>query len=109
MAEPRRTDIPLGKDNAVTRQYLSWLWRKTDRHVRKQIEQFRQDPDADDVIISHSDGKGYWRSKDVEEIKGYKAEIDSRINSLHILSMAAYRIIENLTTDVDETQCDLPF
>ncbi len=49
--------IPFGKENAVSRQYLSIATGMSDRKVRMQIAQARRDY----PILNLSDGKGYYR------------------------------------------------
>lgn len=58
--------IPAGKENAVSRQYLSALTGKSDRTLRKLIEQAR---DKGHVIINDQDGAGYYRPTDILEVE----------------------------------------
>ena len=66
-------DIPVGKQNAVTKEVLTVKWGMTERGVRKVIQELRLADFGDDyIIISLSTGKGYYKSNDLEEIKAYK-------------------------------------
>lgn len=49
--------IPFGKENAVSREYLSIATGMSDRKVRLQIAQARREH----PILNLSDGKGYYR------------------------------------------------
>lgn len=76
--------IPLGKGNAVSREYLSAKTRMSDRRVRKYIEYAREDGEA---ILNAQDGKGYYYSDDPVEIAQFVYQEQSR----------AYAILKRLT------------
>lgn len=52
--------IPVGKENAVSRQFLSLLLGTSDREMRKAINAARRDGH---VICNTQDGRGYFRSE----------------------------------------------
>lgn len=54
-----------GKKNAVSRTELSIRTGFSDRVVRRSIEILRRDF----IILNDQDGKGYYRSDDVQEIR----------------------------------------
>ncbi len=58
------TNIPLGKDNAVTRDGLRNLTGMSDRAVRKMIESARG---YGYLILNDGDGKGYYQSTNPDE------------------------------------------
>lgn len=58
--------IPFGRENAVTRQALCTRTGLSDRKVREQIEQARRDGC---IIINNQDGKGYYRTDNLDEIE----------------------------------------
>lgn len=60
------TYIPEGKENAVTREQLCSLTGLSDRSVRQLIENARMEGV---LIINAQDGKGYFRSNDVKDIR----------------------------------------
>ena len=81
--------IPIGRDAAISRYALSEAWGCTDRVVRMIIHDIREahngdwnstDPDIRDyaVLSSSTNGVGYWRSCDPEEIARYNREVESR-------------------------------
>lgn len=57
--------IPFGKDRAVTRKLLVAKTGLPDRAVRKAIEELRRSF----IIINDQDGKGYYRSYDLDDIE----------------------------------------
>jgi biotin operon repressor len=73
--EPRMSDrneivldaIPYGKDRAVTREYLAAKTGLPDRQVRKAIEEIRRSH----IILNDQDGKGYYRSYDLDDIERF--------------------------------------
>ena len=59
--------IPYGKDRAVTREYLTAKTGLPDRQVRKAIEEIRRNH----IILNDQDGKGYYRSYDLDDIERF--------------------------------------
>ena len=75
----RVEDIPIGAENAITRQQLAALWHTDDRTVRERIAKLRGEDNGDDyVIVSHSDGRGYYRTNNANEIRHYFNETMNR-------------------------------
>lgn len=74
-------DIPVGKENAVTRAQLAKKWGVDDRTVRYRIAAMRAEDNGDDyIIVSHSRGgvKGYYRTDNPEEIRHFFMETKKR-------------------------------
>lgn len=70
--------IPEGRENAITRLELATRLRMPDREVRRQIEQARlqtvEEPAAPVILVDY-DGRGYWRTKDLDEMEAcYRRE-----------------------------------
>lgn len=59
--------IPFGKENAVTREYLTAKTGLPDRQVRKAIEEIRRNH----IVLNDQDGKGYYRSYDLNDIERF--------------------------------------
>ena len=59
--------IPFGKENAVTREYLTAKTGLPDRQVRKAIEEIRRNH----IVLNDQDGKGYYRSYDLDDIERF--------------------------------------
>ncbi len=72
-------DIPLSKEKARSRKILSAIWGVSDRTVRNIIQKLRMMDNGDDmVIISSSNGKGYYRTSDRDAIRAFHKETNSR-------------------------------
>lgn len=71
--------IPVGKENAVTREMLTTLSGLPDRTVRKLIEIARIEGV---IIVNDSDGKGYYISEDPEDIRRQMATNHHRAMSI---------------------------
>ncbi len=71
--------IGIGKNNAVTRDYLRECTAMTDRVIRKEIEQARRDGV---IIINNQDGKGYYISEDLDDIEKQYKQNNSRAMSI---------------------------
>ena len=71
--------IPWGKENAITRPALAARTGWPDRAVRRSIEELRRAH----IILNDQDGKGYYRSYDLQDI--YRAYRQERARALAIL------------------------
>ena len=71
--------IPFGKNNAVSRQGLAAAMGMTDMSMRKAISQARREGL---VIINDQDGRGYYRSDDIKDIKRQRDQTHHRAMSL---------------------------
>ena len=72
-------DIPIGKENAITKKALQVKWRMTASAVRRTIQELRAADFGDNmVIISRSSGSGYYRTNNLDEIIAYKQEVLNR-------------------------------
>lgn len=58
--------IPFGRENAIPRRDLAEKLSMSDREMRKAIEQTRREGM---FIICRPDGRGYYRSTDLAELK----------------------------------------
>lgn len=73
------TDIPIGRNNAITRRGLMKLWNCKDRTVRRNVAQLRASGEHSEyAILSTSHGDGYWRSNDRAEIQQFILETNAR-------------------------------
>ena len=63
--------IPFGRDHAIRRDALAAKTGLEDRQVRKAIEEIRRTH----IILNDQDGKGYYRSYDLQDIlRSYRQE-----------------------------------
>lgn len=78
------TDIPVGRENAISRKNLAELWACDDRTVRARIARLRCKNCEDGMfIVSHSQGgvKGYYRTNKPDEIRHFVHEGRKRIRN----------------------------
>lgn len=92
-----REHIPVGRENAVTRRQLCEATGLNDREVRKQISQLRSVDDGTDmVIVSLSNGRGYYRTNNPDEIRHFIAEMRKRnrmvFRTIRTAELVAHRI-----------------
>lgn len=93
------TDIPIGRENAISRQDLTRLWHVDDRTARYRIAQFRNKMPADNYfVVSYSRGgvKGYYRTDNADEIMRYVAETCKRLSNTALPLTNAKRILARI-------------
>ena len=93
----KREMIPFGKENAVSRDVLAKLTGMSDRRLRYDISRLRREDDETNVIIvSTSDGRGYYRTDNIDEIEHFVREMAHRITSIveaiKVAKLAAKRL-----------------
>lgn len=95
--EEMYNSIPVGSENAISKEVLQSLWgMKSERSVRQTISDLRQIDNGDSyVIVSFSNGKGYYRTDDPKEIANFKREIISRAKNTFAPLKKANRILLN--------------
>ena len=72
--------IPIGKDNAITKQKLCELTGiKDERLIRDAI---KRQVEKGVPILSSSGHKGYWYSEDIDEIAEFIRENEHRSNAI---------------------------
>ena len=84
--------IPYGKENAVDRFWLMDATGLPDRQVRKLIQSARN---RGEIILNDQDGRGYYRSRDVAELKRqYKANQHRAMSILYQQRHLARMIVQ---------------
>ena len=80
MLDKMYDSIPIGKENAISKERLQTLWGLTnERAVRKTIAELRKIDNGDNFIIASTSGcKGFYKTDDPEEILKYKKETLNR-------------------------------
>ena len=89
-------DIPIGAENAITRNELAAIWGVSDREARRRIAVLRADDNGDGyVIVSHSRGgvHGYYRTNDTETIMSYAKEVYNRARNTFIPLRKAQHVL----------------
>ena len=72
-------DIPIGAENAITREALARKWHTNDRTAREIIAKLRAEDNGDGyVIVSHSNGRGYYRTDNIDQIRHFFHETMNR-------------------------------
>ena len=79
----RIDDIPVGRENAISRSELARKWGVSDRIARRYVAYLRTiDDGTNHVIVSVSRFSGYYRTNDVQEIRWFIAEMTKRIRNI---------------------------
>ena len=93
----KREMIPYGKENAVSRDELARRTGMGDRQLRREISRLRREDDETNImIVSTSDGRGYYRTDNIDEIEHFVREMCNRIRSIieaiRVAKLAAKRL-----------------
>lgn len=100
--EEMYNDIPVGKRNAINRQALTALWGISDRAARHKISEMRRLDNGDNyVIISTSNGQGYYKTDNIKDILQFKEETTAR--GRHTFSVLG-KINRILRTNTDQME-----
>ena len=87
-------DIPVGRDFAITRAELARKWGVSDRKARDMIARLRSADNGDNlVIVSHSSGKGYYRTNNPAEIEHFVREMTKRARNTFAPLKKARRVL----------------
>ena len=93
----KREHIPVGREHAITRDELSRLTGLGDRKLRKEIARLRSEDDGTNmVIVSTSDGSGYFRTDKLDEIDHFIAENTKRFRALLQTTIVTRAIADRL-------------
>lgn len=75
--------IPIGRQNAISRRDLAEIWGMCDREARDTISVLRREYNSDRsceyAILSGSGSRGYWRSNDNAEVLRFNREAEHRM------------------------------
>ena len=92
--------IPYGKENAVDRLFLTSVTGLRDREVRKLIQSARN---RGALILNDQDGRGYYRSLDVGDLKRQYQTNKNRAMSILLQNAQLARMIVQLD-DINKYQ-----
>ena len=93
----RIEDIPIGKENAISRKNLAALWGVSDRTARQMVSELRTIDDGTDyAIVSVSRFSGYYRTNNPDEIDHFRNEMVKRIRSTKKAIETAERISKRI-------------
>lgn len=97
MTKPRIDDIPIGRENAISRADLKRRWDCDDRTMRDHVARLRAEDNGDSyVIVSHSQSgvKGYYRTDKPDEIRHFVNEINKRAENTRKPLLKAERVLK---------------
>lgn len=93
-----RLDIPVGRENAISREQLARQWNMRDRDARRMIAELRAEAGGDGYAILSTSRKpsGYWRSNDPAEIRGFIRETEARARNTFLAIRDAKRVLRSI-------------
>lgn len=95
------SEIPVGKENALTRQELCAMWDMSDRRARAVLQELSRYDNGDDFILIRSGmSKGFYKTTDPDEIAAYRKECLNKGRS----HFAPLRKINRVTAALDADQ-----
>ena len=104
-------DIPVGKENAISKYRLAANWHVSERAARKIIQDLRAADFGDEyVIVSSSHGCGYYKTDSLEEIERFKKEVTNRAMNTFLPLKKVNRILGQskfVETDAGQMQFNL--
>ena len=99
-------EIPVGKENAVSKYRLAANWHVSERQARRIIQELRAADFGDEyVIVSSSHGRGYYKTDNLEEIEQFKREVTNRARNTFLPLKKVNRILGStgqMELDLDE-------
>ena len=97
MKTPDITDIPIGRENAISREALCNIWCCCDRVARKNIQALRMEmPEDGYIIVSSSHDTGYYRTNDPAEIAAFIKETEARARHTFMPLQVARVVLANV-------------
>ena len=93
-----RQDIPVGRENAISREELAIIWGVRDRDARRMVAKLRADAGNDGFAILSTARKpsGYWRSNDPDEIRAFIRETEARARNTFLAIRDAKRVLRRI-------------
>lgn len=93
--DDRYDDIPIGRENAITRAELAHKWGVSDRMARNMIAELRAEDNGDGmIIVAYSSGKGYYRTDNPAEIDHFIKEMSKRARNTFAPLRKARRVLK---------------
>lgn len=98
-----RRDIPVGRENAISREDLAIIWCMRERETRRMVARLRAEAGNDGYAILSTSRKpsGYWRSNDPEEIRGFIRETEARARNTFLAIRDAKRVLRRIESNRD--------
>lgn len=77
------SQLPIGKENALSYQQLCEMWETSEKTVRNILHELSRYDNGDSyILIRSSSNKGFYRTDDQEEIMRYRQECLNKGRSL---------------------------
>ena len=90
------TDIPIGRENAISYDELCNLWGMNRRAVRAELHRLACDDNKDNyILIRSSNGRGFYRTDDEYEIASYRKECLNRGRSIFAQVKKCNRVLKH--------------
>ena len=94
--------IPLGKENAIHSCDLEKITGcESSSELRKLISTARINGTADGTVICSNSSDGYWRSRDITEIRRFVRSMHSRATQMLLACEPAEKILATLEGESD--------
>ena len=94
--------IPLGKENAIHSCDLEKITGcESSSELRKLISTARINGTADGTVICSNSSDGYWRSREITEIRKFVRSMHSRATQILMACEPAEKILEALEGESD--------
>lgn len=94
--------IPLGKENAIHSCDLEKITGcESSSELRKLISTARINGTADGTVICSNSSDGYWRSRDITEIRKFVRSMHSRATQILMACEPAEKILGELEGESD--------
>lgn len=93
--------IPLGRENAIHSCDLEKILGCDSSELRKMISAARINGTEDGTVICSNSSDGYWRSRDIAEIRGFVRSMHSRATQILMACEPAEKILETLEGESD--------
>lgn len=98
------SELPTGKENAITYADLCVMWDTSERKVRAILHELSLFDNGDNyILIRSSSGKGFYKTDDETEIQAYKRECLNKGRSV----FAPVKKINRVLTAKDNKQFSL--
>ena len=95
------SDIPIGRENAVTYTDLQMKWSCSDRKVRAILHDLSYHDNGDGyILIRSSRGKGFYKTNNRAEIEMYRRECTNRAKH----TFAPLRKIRRVLRDMENVE-----
>lgn len=90
------SELPTGKENAVTYPILCVMWGRDARTIRSILHELSSFDNGDDfVLIRSSKSKGFYKTNDEDEIRAYRKECLNKGRSIFAPIKKCNRILNN--------------